>query len=152
MKSVYIGWSNAQHLGRPLHWTIQGSNDDITFDDIQDYTSGTGSYNVTNPHIPYMYWRVLITLVDPKDGSSAAVPNVTCNVYFTTVESNIKVASAFQISTTEFKINMVDYAGFPVNITTGVGRKFNILLTKNGKVANEGLYTFTAPTGFSKAN
>lgn len=151
LASFSIGWSNGQHLGKPLNWTIQGSNDSTTFKDIQSYTAGPGSYDVTNTHIPYMYWRVLITLIDPTDGTNPGVQNVNCSVGFNTIASNVKVGSAFKSSTNQFTIDMVDYAGYPVNIASGASQKFNILLTKDGQIVNEGLYTFTAPNTYSKA-
>jgi hypothetical protein len=147
LQSFYIG-AKTGGAGAALAITIQGSNDNSKFDNIQSHTfayatqylGGWKHHNITNPHIPYIYWRVSITQIN----SGTAV---SCAVGFNTIASNVKVGNAFQKNTTQFEIDMVDYAGYPAAIATNASNKFNILLIKDGKVVTEGLYTFSAASG-----
>jgi hypothetical protein len=156
MESFNISYSNGLHLGKAIAWTLQGSNDNSIFTNIESYTipstddgEFTTACDVKNLHIPYMYWRVLITKTDPSDTNAYAAgsEHLSCGVDFYTIASNVKVGNAFQKNTTQFEIDIVDYAGYPVNIATGASNKFNILLIKDGKVVTEGLYTFSAAAG-----
>jgi len=149
LNSFTIGWTDIGR-GIAIAVTIQGSNDGNAFDNIQSYTFTPAALNtgtVTNPHIPYIYWRVLITKTKPDQGSANNSNRVSCRVGFNTILSNVKVGNAFQKNTTQFEIDMVDYAGYPAAIATNASNKFNILLIKDGKVVTEGLYTFSAAAG-----
>jgi hypothetical protein len=161
MNSFNVSYSNGGHHGKAIAWTLQGSNDNSIFTNIESYTINptddgqiTTACNVRNLHIPYMYWRVLITKTDPSDTNAFAAgsEHLSCGVRFNTIASNVKVGNAFQKNTTQFEIDMVDYAGYPAAIATNASNKFNILLIKDGKVVTEGLYTFTAPTSVAKAD
>jgi microcystin-dependent protein len=135
----------------PSVWSIQGSNDGTTFTTVQTYTKTnwvndtTYTFEVLTDHIPYMYWRLLVTKIDVWIASRERCTIGEWTLYTGWTIGDIKVKSVYSLDYNTFKIVLADAAGIPVDMTNTplVAWFFNIMLTKGGKLCCSGYYKFT---------
>ncbi|KAJ1640113.1 hypothetical protein T492DRAFT_832320 [Pavlovales sp. CCMP2436] len=92
-------------------------------------------------HVPYKYWRITITLIK------------TTGVAIHTTISDISFISgcAQPVTLNTFKLILGNSYGVDVSmLDTPIDWQFNLLLIKNGRIVNSGLYNLSLTTGFKK--
>lgn len=139
----------------PSNWELQGSNNGfVNFTTVQSYVKNDWTLNtpfvfeVTTPHNEFQNWRLFFTKKYTGAGSTINTHIGVSEVSFTTKAKKIKSAlNASPINTASFKIQVIENFQNIVNIATDpFGGPFHIMLTKNNKIVNTGLYSF-APSG-----
>jgi hypothetical protein len=104
------------------------------------------TFQVTNVHRPYQFWKVTVTRKVPNsDGWSFIVLNeIVLNTGWS--RGRIALVSAVPVNVNTFKLVLADanYNSDPVDMSdTPVDWDFNIMLTQNGQIVNAGLYRFS---------
>jgi hypothetical protein len=131
-------------------WTLQGSNDNAVFTDIQSYVMNdwgdSETFQVSTAHEPYRYWRIAITRKIPISNTNTFQYDsiIISNLKFFTGWSvgRIALSSVLPVDDSSFKIVMADTDGRPVSmLDTPVSWDFNIMLTQAGKIVNSGRYS-----------
>ncbi|KAJ1633403.1 hypothetical protein T492DRAFT_837668 [Pavlovales sp. CCMP2436] len=134
-------------------WTIQGSNDNSTFTDIESYAltnwAPVETFLISTAHVPYRYWRFNVTRKNPTSshgGNTVIVPNIQ---FFTGWSvGRITLTSALPVGASDFKLVLSDTDGRPVDmVNSPIGWTFHIVLFKQGAIVNIGLYRFAQVNG-----
>ncbi|KAJ1622623.1 hypothetical protein T492DRAFT_846157 [Pavlovales sp. CCMP2436] len=87
MVSHKINPSTSLTTGTPLQWTLSGSNNNSSFVSVETFqfkswqANKTETFVTTQPHVPYKYWRITITLIRT---SGAAIHCVLYELSFNT--------------------------------------------------------------------
>jgi hypothetical protein len=136
---------------------IQGSNDGVIFTTVQTFSiSGSGwtayisrRFEITEPHHPYSHWRLYIYKNAGNDNISVKITTLRFNTGFQT--GQVRLASAYSLNKTQFKIVMTDDVETPLSmISHNISWNYNIMITKSGNLVLSGLYQFNSNSTFSK--
>ncbi|KAJ1635092.1 hypothetical protein T492DRAFT_836377 [Pavlovales sp. CCMP2436] len=114
---------NTLNVGVPRQWTLSGSNNNSSF------ANKTETFITTQSHVAYKYWRVTITLIRT---AGAAIHAVLYDLAFNTGWS-----IAQPVDLTTFKLVLGNSYDTPLDW------QFNIMLLKNNKIVNSGLYNLS---------
>jgi hypothetical protein len=139
----------------PDTFYIDGSHDNVSWVRVQIFASTAAAgwafnvprtFNITNPHVPYKYWRLYIYT------NSAAYKYIYFNhISFNSILSNGRLSSAYSLTKTDFKIVMTDRFGAPLDMRFWpVPLRYNIMITKGESVVLSGLYQFKADNSVDK--
>lgn len=157
VKIASYSWTNGggRSLGFPGVWTLQYSNDGISFTIAGSYTAGTfqetgekSTYAVDNYHPAATHWRLVITQIR-SSGWVCTLSGIVFNTIGIFGAPTFLSARSTDFNT--FKIIIVDLSGASVSmLNTTATWKFNVMITKGGKVVCAGNYQFSrnATTGF----
>ena len=136
---------------------IQGSNDGVVFTTVQTFSiSGAGwtayisrRFEITEPHIPYCNWRLYIYKNAGNDAISVKITTLRFNTGLPA--DRVRLASAYSLNKTQFKIVMTDDVETPLSmIDYGINWQYNIMITKAGNLVLSGLYQFNSNSTFTK--
>ncbi|KAJ1619034.1 hypothetical protein T492DRAFT_848872 [Pavlovales sp. CCMP2436] len=134
-------------------WTIQASNNNADFTDIESYArtnwAPVETFLISTADEPYCYWRVKVTRKNPissHGGDTIIVPNVQFFTGFST--RRITLTSALPVGASDFKLVLSDTDGRPVNmVNSPIAWTFHIVIFKQGSIVNIGLYRFAQVDG-----
>ncbi|KAJ1626882.1 hypothetical protein T492DRAFT_194694 [Pavlovales sp. CCMP2436] len=144
--------------GAPLQWNISASNNNSTFVTIETFQFNSWQANkveeffMSVAHIPYKYWRITITLIKT---AGVAIHTTISDISFISgwSVSMTTLLSARPVSLTSFKLILGNSYGVVVGmVDTPVDWQFNLLLIKNGRKVNCGLYNLSLITGITKVS
>ncbi|KAJ1626790.1 hypothetical protein T492DRAFT_842908 [Pavlovales sp. CCMP2436] len=149
MVSHKINPGSALSVGVPKQWTLSGSNNNSSFIDSWQ-ANKTETFITSQSHVAYKYWRVTITLIRT---SGAAIHAVLYDLAFNTGWSigMPSLLTAQPIDLTSFKLVLGNSYGEIIDFTdTPLDWQFNLMLLKNNKIVNSGLYNLSLVNGISK--
>ncbi|KAJ1617342.1 hypothetical protein T492DRAFT_850162 [Pavlovales sp. CCMP2436] len=156
MVSHTINSSTSLTTGTPLQWTLSGSNNNSSFVSVETFqfnswqANKTETFVTSQAHVAYKYWRITITLIRT---SGAAIHCVLYELAFNTGWSIglPSLLTAQPIDLTSFKLVLGNAYGDIIDfLDTPVDWQFNLLLIKNSRVVNSGLYNLSLTNGITK--
>ncbi|KAJ1632901.1 hypothetical protein T492DRAFT_838023 [Pavlovales sp. CCMP2436] len=130
---------------------LECSPNGVYYSPVQSWTrtmtSDVEAFPVTVAHPPVTFWRISIPFIATGGNSFCSVGEWE----LTTQRGLISLVSAEPTSLSAFKLVMADPQGTPVS-TADITQDWDvhICLTKDGQIANSGLYRF-APGNFGRA-
>ncbi|KAJ1622448.1 hypothetical protein T492DRAFT_846301 [Pavlovales sp. CCMP2436] len=126
----------------PTQWTISASND-TDFNTIQTFEKTNWVANQA---------ELLTVSRVSSDGTNATYVTIPDVTFITVFPIGAHLLSAQPVSSTSFEIVMGSANGRPMSmIGSPMAWDFNIMLTKNGRIVNTGLYRFSS-TGLVKTS
>ncbi|KAJ1640307.1 hypothetical protein T492DRAFT_1135388 [Pavlovales sp. CCMP2436] len=142
MVSHTINPRNTLNVGVPLQWTLSGSNNNSSFVSVETFqfnswqANKTETFITSQSHVAYKYWRITITRIQT---SGAAIHAVLYDLAFNTGWSigMPSLLSAQPIDLNSFKLVLGNSYDTPVDW------QFNLMLLKNNKIVNSGLYNLS---------
>ncbi|KAJ1639104.1 hypothetical protein T492DRAFT_833132 [Pavlovales sp. CCMP2436] len=142
--------------GAPLQWFISGSNNNSTFVTVETFQLNSWQVNqveeffMSVAHVPYKYKKVTVTLIKM---SGVAIHTTISDISFISGWSvgMTSLLSAQPVTLNTFKLILGNSYGVVVSmLDTPIDWQFNLLLIKNGRIVNSGLYNLSLTTGITK--
>lgn len=147
-----LSWSSAFGVP-PKAWDLQGSLDNVSFETVHsgtktDWQNGlVYSFDVAGSS-SFRYWRILVYSTNNTFQSSGGTGNncasiLEFRIFTSTVSLLSRIYSVYNLDYARFKIILTDNIGLPLSgYTNNDEWLFNLMITKNGKIATTGLYKF----------
>ncbi|KAJ1637926.1 hypothetical protein T492DRAFT_834084 [Pavlovales sp. CCMP2436] len=123
---IQIEYPDAVKMSIPMQWTLSGSNNGTNF-----------------AHVAYKYWRITVTLVRTIGNSiHCAITDIAFNSGWSIGLPSLLTAQP--VSLQNFKLIMGNAYDTPVDW------QFNLMILKNSRIINSGLYNLSLANGITK--